>query len=164
MAQSLGLQASGNIAAVSGLGAGGYNFFFDTIMELVPDGSYRPVPFFGINGYNDQIECWGLKCLFAYPLWVYYHQVHPHVGGSSGWRNWARMNGCQGGSKVISRSSDHSDHKWISEYDNCRDGVEVRQLLNSRNHAGEWIFGTNGLDTQFEYMERVLEFLFRWSL
>ena len=58
---------------------------------------------------------------------------------------------------------DYTDYEWIKAYTNCTGGVEVRQLLNSRNHAGEWL-GANGIQTQGYYSKRILEFLFRWTL
>ena len=92
----------------------------------------------------------------------------------SGWKNWAELNGCTGEPVTLSENpssfipfintAQHDDHQWIKAYTDCDGGVEVVQYLNSRTHSGEWIVGTNGVQNQETYSERIIDFLFQWKL
>ena len=59
----------------------------------------------------------------------------------------------------------HADHMWDKQYENCAGGVRVRQILNSNNHAGEIFYpGNSGFESQPNYAERIVNFLFNWTL
>lgn len=87
----------------------------------------------------------------------------------SGWHKWALVNGCKWNVTTIAERSwslfgeDLTEYQWIKAYQQCPGGVEVRQILNSRNHGGEW-FGKNFYLSQGDYNEEILEFLYKFSI
>ena len=161
MAQTFAFKAADQIAAVSTNAKPLYDYYKSSLVE--ESGSIaRPIPVLSIHGYNDQVECWA-HCLFAGVIAWWYSQER-HINGKMGWQNWAEINECVGDPvTLLDNSNDCNDYVWDKAYVNCRDGVEVRQIYSSRNHGGEWL-GKNGFDNQFDYGERMLEFLFRWTI
>ena len=62
-------------------------------------------------------------------------------------------------------NGEHDDYWWIKAYQNCADGVEVQQILNSNSHSGEGLFlGIPGFAAQRLLIDRIVEFLMRWTL
>ena len=161
MAQTFAFMAPEQVAAISTNAKPLYDYYKDNLRSQSSTIA-RPVPVLTINGYNDSIECWGF-CWLSIPPALWFGQ-QMHINGKVGWHNWAEINGCVGDPVTLyDNSMDGNDFVWIKAYLNCRDGVEVRQIYNSRNHGGEW-FGKNGFNNQFDYGERILEFLFRWKI
>ncbi len=165
MSHYLGYRAPAHIAAISANSFAFDQWLKNNALNHKGDSGYHPVPFLGIHGYNDQVNCWNDVCATT----IIGSQSN---GGYRGWHRWAEVNECTGEYTVLAdnsdstRSQDHLDYKWIRAYQDCAGGVEVRQILNSQGHGfeGPLMGGKDGVASQSDYARRIWEFFSRWTI